>query len=477
MPRKQHRRDFIKTTAAVGAGFWVAGGVTAKASLSANEEIRFGCIGIDGKGSSDSSDAKEHGKVVAICDIDEASLGKAESAFPGAKKFNDYRKLLEEMDKSIDAVTVSVPDHMHAVIASQAMKMGKHCFCQKPLTHSIEEARILGNIAREKNLVTQMGNQGTAMSNLRLSSALIKNGIAGTVKEAHVWTNRPVWPQSKGLKVKIKPDAGAEKEWETAKAKVHWDLWVGCAKNHPYSPEIHPFKWRGLWAFGTGALGDMACHTFNMAYMALNLRNPTTVKATGDGHDGVMYPKSSVIEFEFPEDNGRPAIKVFWYDGGQLPPAELLKDLPKQNTDKGDVPFDSAALIIGDKGKFYSPGDYGEFEKQSGIIVDGKFTMLSDIMTPVETIKSPGHEEEFANAIRGEGKTVSNFPGYASGLTETVLLGNLAVWARGHRIDWNGKTMGTKLTKVDEKSPDCDPSEIARLVRHEYLNGYNIASL
>jgi predicted dehydrogenase len=414
MRRPQNRRDFIKTSAAIGAGYWVAGGTSLKASISANEEIRFACIGIDGKGSSDSNDAKNNGKVVAICDIDDGFLDKAQKAFPDAKRFNDYRKLLEEMDKSIDAVTVSTPDHMHAVIAAQAMKMGKHCFCQKPLTHSIEEARVLGNIAREQKVVTQMGNQGTADSTLRLSAALIKKGEIGKIKEVHVWTNRPVWPQSKGLQVKT----------AAPPASIHWDLWVGGAKKHEYSPEIHPFKWRGFWAFGTGALGDMACHTFNMPFMALNLRNPTSVEAVCDEHDGVMYPKSSQIHFVFPDLDGRPGLNVYWYDGGRMPPAEVLAGCPKAKN-----------------------GDKNQREYARG----------------VEYVRSPGHFVEFANAIKGEGTAVSNFPDYAGPLSETILLGNLALLA-GKKVEWDAAMMVAK---------DASP-EVAELVRHQYQNGYSL---
>ncbi len=471
MSRRTNRRQFVKTTAALGAGFWAAGGISPKRSLAANEEIRFACIGVGGKGVEDSDNVGRLGKVVAICDIDGEFLDKAKGRFPDAKTFFDYRKLLDEMHDSIDAVTVTTPDHTHAVISLSAMALGKHVYCQKPMTHSIEEARLMAQRATERNIVTQMGNQGTALESLRRSAALIKAGVIGKPIEVHIWTNRPVWPQGFGTKPKT----------EATPANIHWDLWLGPAPSHEFSREIHPFKWRGYWAFGTGALGDMACHTLNMSYMALDLNNATSVLADAAEHDKYVYPGASSIEYQFAANALRPAVKMFWYDGGRRPLA-LLKDCPKQpNEDAGPGDpgkhFTSGALIIGDKGKFYSPGDYGEFEKQSGIIVDGKFTMLGDIVTPVETIKSPGHYEEFANAIRGEGKTVSNFPGYASGLTETVLLGNLAVWARGHRIDWDGKTMGTKLTKVNEKSPDCDASEIARMVRHEYLNGYNIASL
>lgn len=449
-----NRRTFIKSTAAIGAGFWVAGGVSAKASTSANEEIRFGCIGVGGKGSSDSADAAKNGKVVAICDIDETRFDGADNKFPGAKKFTDFRKMLEEMGDSIDAVTVSTPDHTHAVAALMAMRMGKHCFCQKPLTHSIEEARIMSEVARDKNLVTQMGNQGTAESNLRQSAALVKNGIIGTVKEVHVWTNRPVWPQSFGLKVETQP----------APAHIHWNDWIGPAPKRDYSPEIHPFKWRGFWEFGTGALGDMACHTLNMAFMALNLRNPTSVESEHDAHDNVMYPKSSRIRFEFPQIGDRPALTMYWYDGGQLPPAELFDGLPQEEDGRGNKrPYNSAALLVGEKGNFFSPGDYGADVRNTGILVDGEFTNQRQFRNDVEYVRSPGHFEEFAKAIKGEGVPMSNFPDYSGPLSETILLGNLAVWS-GSKVEWDAENMIAK---------DATP-EIERMIRHEYHNGYHL---
>ncbi len=449
------RRNFMKASAAVGAGFWVAGGVQAKPSLSANEEIRFACVGIGGKGSSDSGDAAKNGKVVAICDIDDTRFDGADDKFPGAKRFSDFRKMLEEMEKSIDAVTVSTPDHTHAVAALMAMRMGKNCFCQKPLTHSIEEARLMGQVAKEKGVVTQMGNQGTAQSTLRLSAALIRNGIIGTVKEVHVWTNRPVWPQSYGLKVE---------EINPTPANIHWNEWIGPANKRAYSPEIHPFKWRGFWEFGTGALGDMACHTFNMSFMALNLRNPTSVVSENEKHDRVMYPKASKITFQFPELDGRPALKMVWYDGQNLPPAELTDDLPQEKLENGkNRTFESAALIVGDKGKFYSPGDYGGDVQNTGIVVDGEFTNQRKLRDQAEFVNSPGHFEEFANAIKGEGTTVSNFPEYAGPLTETILLGNLAVWS-GEKVDWNAEDM--LAANASE--------EVQRMIRHEYRNGYDI---
>lgn len=443
-----NRRTFIQASAVAGAGFWAAGGVAPKKSLAAIEEIGFACVGVGGKGSSDSDDAGRAGKVVGICDIDDETLNKAGDKFPGAKKYNDYRKMYEELGDSIDAVTVSTPDHTHAVAAAQAMKMGKACFCQKPLTRSLWEARQLSEIAKKMNVATQMGNQGTAESNLRKSAALIgKKKVVGTVKEIHVWTNRPVWPQAFGLKVATMAPP----------AHIKWDLWLGPNKHHEYSPEIHPFKWRGFWEFGTGALGDMACHTLNMSYMALNLRDPISVEAEADRHDGICFPKWSKITFEFPELDGRAACKMVWYDGGQVPAADLMKDLPKQ----GDEHFTSGALIIGEKGKFYSPGDYGEHVRQTGVIANGEFTPIRSLECD-DWVRSPGHFVEFAEAIKGGPAAMSNIQTYAGGLTETILLGNLAVWS-GKKVEWDAKNL------VSKNVPDLE-----KIIRPEMHNGYEI---
>ncbi len=444
----QSRRTFMQVSAAAGAGFWAAGGVAPKKSLASIEEIRFGCIGVGGKGSSDSADAQRNGKVVAICDIDDEILGKASEKFDNPAKFNDFREMLDKMGDSIDAVTVSTPDHTHAVAAAMAMKMKKACFCQKPLTHSLWEARQLSDIAREMGVATQMGNQGTAESNLRKSAALVgKKKIIGDVAEIHVWTNRPVWPQAYGLDVKT---------MEPPK-HVHWDLWLGPAKKHDYSPEIHPFKWRGFWDFGTGALGDMACHTLNMSFMALDLRDPVSVEADADRHDGICYPKWSKIVFEFPERNGRAACKMIWYDGGKMPPAELMKDLPKQS----DQHFSSGALLIGDKGMFYSPGDYGQETRYTGTIVDGEFTPIRQLECD-DYVKSPGHFVEFADAIKGGDAAMSNIQTYSGGLTETVLLGNLAVWS-SKKVDWDAEKLIAKGT-----------NELDKIIKPDFQNGYSL---
>jgi predicted dehydrogenase len=428
MARRTNRRSFLQESAALGVGLWVAGGVQAKQSVSANERIRFACIGVGGKGDSDSRDAGKHGDVVAICDIDDQKLENAASKkFPQARRFNDYRKLYDEMEKSIDAVTVSTPDHNHACASAMAMLRGKACFTQKPLTHSVYEARYLADLARRMQVPTMMGNQGTANDSLRKAAAVVQAGHLGTVKEVHVWTNRPIWAQG-GERPAPEPEIPPN---------VHWDLWIGPAAFRPYAPGYHPFAWRGWWDFGTGALGDMACHTFNMPFMALDLRNPVSVEAEHSGHNKDSYPSWSVIKFQFPATGSRPAIPVTWYDKVKKPPKELFggKDVPE-----------SGALIVGEKDTLHGKGDYC-----------GSFELLSGATPPeVEFTKSPGHFEEFVEAIRGGKPATSNFPDYAGPLTETILLGNLAVYcgkgpnSEGKVVQWDSASLrATNAPELD----------------------------
>ena len=431
MSRKLHRRDFVKGTAAVGVGVWT--GLAARESKAANERIAFGCIGVGGKGGSDSNSASKAGDVVAICDIDDNRLDGATKHYPKAQKFSDYRKLLDKMGKSLDAVTVSTPDHTHAPASIRAMKLGLHCFCQKPLTHSVYEARQMAEIAAEKKLATQMGNQGTANSSLREASAIIKSGVLGTIKEIHVWTNRPGGHWTQGVR-RPKP-ADPPKT-------LHWDLWLGAAPYRPFGAGYHPFKWRGWWDFGTGALGDMACHTFNMPYMACDLYDPTSIEATSSGHNKDSYPKWSIIKFAFPANKIRPAIPVTWYDGGKRPDKSVLD---------GKNPPGSGAVVIGTKGKLYGHGDYC-----------GSFSLLGVDKPKVDFERSPGHFVEFARAIKGGPKARSSFDGYAGGLTETILLGNLSVWA-GKKIEWDAKKL--KATNA---------TEVEIIIRKKYREGFGL---
>ncbi|NIL95675.1 MAG: Gfo/Idh/MocA family oxidoreductase, partial [Planctomycetales bacterium] len=243
MTQRMTRRRFVQASTTAAAGYWVCGGLQAAEPKSALETIHFACIGIGGKGSSDSGDAGKHGQVVAICDTDGQRLKGAQNRFKDARLFADFRELITEMGDKIDAVTISTPDHTHAVAASLAMKQGKHAFVQKPLTHGIAEARYLSELAKEKGVQTQMGNQGTANSGLREAAAILRAGTLGKVNQVHVWTNRPVWPQG-----------GERPAAAEAPAHLEWDLWLGPAPERPYGHGYHPFAWRGWWDFGTGAL-------------------------------------------------------------------------------------------------------------------------------------------------------------------------------------------------------------------------------
>lgn len=434
MSHTRSRRHFLQGALATGLGAAaLPGRVAAQQPRSANEKLNFACIGVGGKGDSDTADAARNGNIVALCDVDERTLARAAAKYPGAKRYTDFRWMLADLGDAIDAVTVSTPDHTHAPAAAMAMRMGKHCFCQKPLTHSIWEARRLGEIAREMKVATQMGNQGTANEQLRRSAAMVRAGVLGKVREVHVWTNRPVW------------DQGKERAQPTdIPPYLNWDAWLGPAPERPHAPGYHAFAWRGWWDFGTGALGDMACHTLNMAFMGLDLKHPVSVEAESSGHNQDSYPKWSIIRYEFPATDSRGPITMWWYDGGKLPPAEPFE---------GRRVTSSGCLIIGDRGKLHSPGDYAGDRQLFGGAEE----------TGVEVERSPGHFDEWVRAVRGGPAAVSNFPDYASPLTETVLLGNLAVWASGNKIEWDAAAL------VPKNAP-----EVEHIVRRRYRSGWAV---
>ena len=427
------RREFLKAAALTGMGAIAAESAGALLRGGKQDPVRFGCIGVGGKGRSDTEDAAECGKVVAICDVDENALAAALKVYPNARPFTDYRRMLETMGREIEAVTVSTPDHTHGPAAAMAMLMGKHCYCQKPLTHSIWEARRMGEIARKMGVQTQMGNQYTADPRMRRNAYAIRAGALGKVSEVHVWTNRPIWGQG-----------GARPAAEEAPASLKWDLWLGPAAARPYAKAYHPFGWRGWWDFGTGALGDMACHTVNLPYMALDLRDPISVVAESSGNNRESYPSWSIITFEFPATKKRPAIRLRWYDGGKTPPAELL-DGAKMEA--------GGSLIIGERGKLYTPGDYGTNGRWMGGIDPGNVTFP----------ESPGHMEELVAAIRGGTAPVSNFPDYSGPLTETILLGNLAVWADGKKIEWDSRRMRAR-----------NAPEVMPIVHPKFRKGFEV---
>jgi hypothetical protein len=459
-PNALTRRQFLhRSSFAVGSAalaFPYVGQV-----LGANDRINVACIGVGGKGDSDSSDAKNcGGNIVAICDVDKNTLAKKGQQFAGAKQYQDYRKLLDEMGKDIDAVTVSTPDHNHGVAAIRAMKMGKHCFCQKPLVQTVYEAREVRKLANEKKLATQMGNQGSAESGLRRAVEVIQAGVIGAPKELHVWSNRPIWPQG------FDRPAGEDPVPDT----LNWDAWLGPAAQRPYKKGIyHTFAWRGWFDFGTGALGDMACHTVNMPFRALKLGYPNVVEyEMGSRFYPETFPKTSRIRFEFPEREGLPPLKFWWYDGN---PGDAFKPLRPDAgaareilTTFNELPG-SGALIVGEKGKLFSPDDYGakfylamkgEEEFKSGDNHDA----CKGVTQTIE--RSPGHMQEWIRMIKDPSKPAySNFD-IAAYLTEIILLGCVALRVgEGKRMEWDGPGM---------KSPNLP--EAAQFVKRQYRAGW-----
>ncbi len=450
MSRRTNRRQFIQQTSLAGIGFWVAGGVTLGAAKAANEKLNIAGIGIGGKGDSDINQAGNHGNVVAICDIDDNTLNKKAARFPKAKKYNDFRKMFDEMGKSIDAVTVSTPDHTHAAASMMAIKMGKHVYCQKPLTHTVREARELRLAARKYKVCTQMGNQGSAENGLREAVEVIQAGGIGPVTEVHVWTNRPIWPQAP--KLTKRPDS------KPVPPNVHWDEWLGPAPERPYAPGYHPFAWRGFWDFGTGALGDMACHTANMAFRALKLGYPTSIVAENGEINPETYPGWATITFQFPARGDMPACKLIWHEGhrdGQknLPPKELLH---------GENPPGSGSLLVGSKGVLYSPDDYGA---RYFLLPKKNFEGFKkpEKRLPRNGKGDDGMKAEWVRAIMENKPEIaySNFD-FAGLLTETILLGNVAMRA-GKKLEWDGENM--KFTNA----PDAE-----KFLHFEYRKGWTL---
>ncbi len=298
MNRGIGRRRFLQASSLAGFGILVHGNLVPGQEKSPNERLSFACIGIGGKGGSDTDHVGEIGNVVALCDIDSDRLGKKGEKFPEAKQYSDFRTLLDELSPKIDAVVVSTPDHTHAAAAVMAMRMGKHVYCQKPLAHSPYEARLMRETAAERKVATQMGNQGTSAPGFRAGIELIRSGAIGPIREVHAHrTNRPFkygWKQGSPSIVSCarKKKAGCSKH-------VAWDLFLGPAPERPYNPAYHPHNWRGFWDFGTGAMGDMACHTANLAFMALRLGLPTRVSAISGEVNPETYPAWATMTYEF----------------------------------------------------------------------------------------------------------------------------------------------------------------------------------
>ncbi len=435
MTSRINRRRFLGDAAATaGAGFWLGSQADRVFGKSPNERVNIACVGVGGKGSSDTDGAARYGEIVALCDIDDRRLKDKAQKFPNAKTFHDYRELLSVMGDKVDAVVVSTADHTHAAAGVRAMRLGKHVYCQKPLTHSVAEARLMRETATKHKVITQMGNQGTAHDGFRAGVELIRSGAIGDVSEVHVWTNRPYsdWKAGKMYWKQSPQITSRPKETPPVPDYLHWNLWLGPAPERPYNPAYHPHDWRGWWDFGTGALGDMACHTVNLPFMALRLGLPTRVQAVSSEVNSETYPAWATITYEFPARGDQPPVKLVWYEGSE----NGTRNLPKLTFPGGQEPTDSGCLLIGDKGRLYSPGDSGDVQR---LEVKGQVKM------PEPTIERLGGEvgpdenqkREWIRAIQGGAAPLSNFD-YASVLTEAMLLGNVAVRI-GKPIEYDGQ--------------------------------------
>jgi predicted dehydrogenase len=421
-----NRRDFLRGAAAFG----LASTLGARALASPNEKLNIGIIGTSGRALGN-IEGVEGENIVAVCDIDDRLLGSALDKFPRAKGFEDFRKLIEW--KWLDAVVISTADHTHAPAAAMALRMGKHVYCEKPLTHSVHEARVVAGLAKDSKLATQMGTQIHATDNYRRVVELVRSGAIGAVEEVHVWCTGKSW-------------SGGKRPAETPSVPSYlkWDLWLGPAPYRPYHPTYQPAEWRRWWDFGNGTLGDMACHVMDLPFWALDLRYPTTIEAQGPAVDPETSPAGLTVKYQFPATKGRGPIALNWYDGGAK-----VEILDRHNLPKWGL----GVLFVGKKGMLQA--DYG----RRLLFPEAEF---KDFRPPEPTIPaSIGHHAEWIAACKDGRPTTCNFD-YSGALTEAVLLGNVA-FRSGKKIEWDGPNMKA-----------INGTEAEAFLRREYRQGWTL---
>lgn len=426
------RRTFLQTSAAVTAGLssgvWT--GVQAQESKSANEKLRILCIGTANRAANDIDGVKSE-NIVGLCDIDQNYLDRAAAKFPNAKQYVDYREMIDKEASTADAVVVGTPDHHHAPATYRAIQAGLHAYCEKPLTHTIEEARLLAEAAKDKGVVTQMGTQIHAESNYRRVVEIIQAGVIGDVSEVHVWVGKG-W-------------GGGERPENAEKPPKHlsWDLWLGPAPERPYaSGRYHPAQWRRWWDFGQGTLGDMGCHYMDLPFWALGLRHPVECNATAPPLHPETCPLGMSVQYKFPALDGRPAVDLTWYDGNMTPRVVA-----------GERVKGSGVMFVGSEGKLFA--NYTNYK----LFPQDQFQSFEP---PEQTIpNSIGHHAEWIQACKTGGTTTCNFD-YSGALTEAVLLGNVA-YRVGKKIQWDAKT----LTATN--CPEADA-----FIRKDYRSGWEL---
>jgi len=443
---KLSRRNFIGGTAAAAAFTIVPRSVLGGAgNVAPSEKLNIASVGVGGRGGGD-LEAVSSQNIVALCDVDWRQADRAFRRYSGATKYKDFRQMLDKEDKNIDAVIVATPDHVHAVASIAAIKRGKHVYCEKPLTHSVYEARMVAQAAREHKVATQMGNQGQASEETRLMCEYIWGGAIGPVREVHIWTDRPLrglsdvyWPQG----VKRPEDTPPVPE------TLDWDLWLGPAPQRPYNPAYVPFKWRGWWDFGTGALGDIGCHSIDPAWRALKLDAPASVEAACTLVNEETYPVASRVTYQFGARGDMPPVKLTWYDGGLRPPR------PEELAD-GQQFGANGILFVGDKGKMFG----------HTLLPD---SLRRDYGKPPQMIpRSPGHHEEWMQACKGGKPAGSNFD-HAGPLAEAVLLGNVAL-----RPSMKEKLTRTRLLWDSKNLKITNMAEANEFLHCEYRSGWSL---
>jgi predicted dehydrogenase len=444
------RRAFLGT----GAAAFLAS--RSSRSYAANDAVNVAIVGTGGMGAGNRKELAGIGAaIVALCDADRARAEAALKDHPGARIWTDFRKMLLEQ-KDIDAVMVSTPDHLHAPASMMAMKLGKAVDTEKPLTHSVYEARALAEAARKHKVATQMDNEGHASNEVRQCAEWLQAGVIGPVREAHIWTDRPIWPQGIPKRPASKP----------VPASLDWDLWLGPAPHRDYHDHLHPFAWRGWWDFGTGALGDMGCHWWDAAFWGLKLGEAKsfTIEAEHEGNSEETAPHWSTVTFNFPARGSLPPVKVTWWDGrrrrqdagpdgkydiANLPPKPEAMDPSKRLDSNGAIYVGEKAVIVNNhhNSRIYPEAKAKELEyPRPGSIIP----------------RSVGHKKEWLQAIKGGPPAGSNFADYGGPLAEMVLLGNLAIRA-GCRFEWDAEALQAK---------NCPQANA--FVRRDYRKGWEL---
>jgi predicted dehydrogenase len=492
-----NRRSFVKTAVATAAGIYIVPSHVLGGRLGhvpPSDKLNIAGIGIGGKGSVNlrSMDTEN---IVALCDVDWKYSQEVFNAYPKAKRYWDWRRMFDEMGDSFDAVMIATSDHTHAAIAATAIKAGKHVYCQKPLTHSVYESRLLTHLARKYRVATQMGNQGNSSPEARTVEEWVWSGEIGEVKEVHAWTNRPIWPQGleRPKEIQVPPDT------------MNWDLFIGPAHMRPYHEIYSPWNWRGWWDFGTGALGDMACHILNPVFNSLKLEYPTRVQGSSTLVNTESAPQAEVVEYTFPERKGLPAgvkvkmpeVKVFWYDGGMMPsrPMELADGEPLMEDNMG------GCIFVGSKDKLIC--NLGGIHPR---LLSGRKPNVPETLRrienyPIGEIQDGPHEQDWIRACKENPENrvqpMSNFD-MAGPFNEMVVMGVLAVRLQSldRELLWDGPNMRfTNISDTDQlrvvKSDDFKVIDghpnfdtkyvtlpaletVKEYIRHNYRDGWSL---